>query len=200
MLLLLVGLGAWLAWRAFHRVEQAATLTRQEQQEDLGAVVTRVRSLARLETTSMHVVNVSTLKQGYNLLPDRIAGDEITFFAAGDVIAGIDLSGIQQNDVWRDPDGTLVMRLPPSMVLVTRLDNRESHVISRRTGIFRSADQGLEGRARQYAEQQIRNESVRKNILGIAQEGAESKLAPLLHTLGFTKVRFERNAVSVPKL
>lgn len=200
VLLLLFGLGAWLMWRTFHRVEQAATFTRQEQQEDLGAVVTRVRSLARLETTSMHVVNVSTLRQGYNLLPDRIAGDEITFFAAGDVIAGIDLSGIQKNDVWRDPDGTLVMRLPPSMVLVTRLDNRESHVINRKTGIFRSADQGLESRARQYAEQQIRNEAVRKNILGMAQEGAESKLAPLLHTLGFTKVRFERNPVSTPKL
>ena len=200
VLLLLFSLGAWLAWRTFHRVEQAATLTRQEQQEDLGEVVTRVRSLARLETTSMHVVNVSTLRQGYNLLPDRIAGDEITFFAAGDVIAGIDLSGIQKTDVWREPDSTLVMRLPPSMVLVTRLDNRESHVISRRTGIFRGADQGLEGRARQYAEQQIRNEAVRKNILGMAQEGAESKLAPLLHTLGFTKVRFERNPASAPKL
>jgi len=200
VLLLLFGLGAWLMWRTFHRVEQAASLTRQEQQEDLGAVVTRVRSLARLETTSMHVVNVSTLKQGYNLLPDRIAGDEITFFAAGDVIAGIDLSGIQQTDIRREPDGTLVMRLPPSMVLVTRLDNRESHVINRRTGFFRGADQGLEGRARQYAEQQIRNEAVRKNILGMAQEGAESKLAPLLHTLGFTKVRFERNPVSSPRL
>jgi hypothetical protein len=193
VVLLLGGLGAWLMWRALHRVEQAVAITKQEEQIDLGSVVTRVRSLARLETASMHVTNVSTLKQGYNLLPDKLAGDEITFYAAGDVIAGIDLSTIQQRDVWRQPDGTLVMRLPPSQLLVSRLDNRESRVIDRRTGIFRGADQGLEGRARQYAEQQIRNEAVRKNILGIAQEGAEAKLAPLLHTLGFTKVRFERS-------
>src|SRR6185436_7577231 len=189
-LLLLLGLGAWLMWRTLHAVEQAATFTRQEEQVDLGSVVTRVRSLARLETAAMHVTNVSTIKQGYNLLPSSIAGDEITFFAGGEVIAGIDLSTIQQRDVWREPDGTLVMRLPPSQVLVSRIDNRESRVLNRRTGIFRSADQGLEGRVRQYAEQQIRNEAVRKNILGIAQEGAEAKLAPLLHTLGFTKVRF----------
>jgi hypothetical protein len=140
----------------------------------------------------MHVANVSTLKQGYNLLPDKLAGDTITLYAAGDVIAGIDLSTIQQRDVWREPDGTLVMRLPPSQLLVSRLDNRETRVIDRRTGIFRGADQGLEGRARQYAEQQIKGEALHKNILGIAQEGAEAKLAPLLHTLGFTKVRFER--------
>ena len=191
--LLLVGGGAWLAWRALHRVEQAVTVVPREEQADLGSVVTRVRTLARLETASMHVTNVSTLKQGYNLLPNSIAGDEITFFASGDVIAGIDLSTIQQRDVWREPDGTLVMRLPPPQMLVSRLDNRESRVLNRRTGIFRGADQGLEGRARAYAEQQIRLEAMHKNILGMAQEGAEAKLAPLLHTLGFTKVRFERN-------
>jgi hypothetical protein len=193
VLLLAGALAAWLMWRTLHRVEQAATLTKTEEQADLGSVVTRVRSLARLETASMHVANVSTIRQGYNLLPDRFAGDEITLFAAGDVIAGIDLSTIQQRDVWREPDGTLVMRLPASQLLVSRIDNRETRVINRKTGIFRGADQGLEGRARQYAEQQIRNEAVRKNILGMAQEGAEAKLAPLLHTLGFTKVRFERS-------
>lgn len=198
VLLLVVGLGAWLSWRALHRVEEAATLTKQEEQADLGSVVTRVRSLARLETASMHVANVSTVRQGYNLLPDKLAGDEITFYAVGDVVAGIDLSTIQQKDVWREPDGTLVMRLPQPQVLISRLDNRESHVINRKTGIFRGADQGLEGRARQYAEQQIRNEAARKNITGMAQEGAEAKLAPLLHTLGFTKVRFERAGGGAP--
>jgi hypothetical protein len=198
VVLLLGGLGAWLMWRALHRVEQSVTLTKQEEQIDLGSVVTRVRSLARLETAAMHVANVSTIRQGYNIIPDKLAGDEITLYAAGDVIAGIDLSTIQQRDVWREPDGTLVMHLPPSQLLVSRLDNRETRVINRRTGFFRGADQGLEGRARQYAEQQIRNEAIRKNILGMAQEGGEAKLAPLLHTLGFTKVRFERTGAGAP--
>ena len=108
VVLLLGGLGAWLMWRTLHRVEQAATLTKEEEQIDLGSVVTRVRSLARLETASMHVANVSTLKQGYNLLPDKLAGDTITLYAAGDVIAGIDLSTIQQRDVRRGPYGGAV--------------------------------------------------------------------------------------------
>lgn len=195
VLLLVAGLGAWFVWHAAHAVERTVSFTPAEEEVDLGSVVTRVRSLSRLETTSMHVVNVSTVKQTYNLVPNALGGDEITFFAAGDVIAGVDLSAIQQHDVWREPDGTLVMRLPPPQILVSRIDNRESHVISRRTGVFRRADQGLEGRARQYAEQQIRREAMQKNILGQAQEGAEAKLAPLLHTLGFAKVKFEQKGL-----
>jgi hypothetical protein len=198
VLLSIAGLGTWLVWRATHAVEEATSLTAKEEEADLGSVVTRVRSLSRLETASMHVVNVSTVKQTYNLVPNAFGGDEITFFAAGDVIAGIDLSAIQQRDVWREADGTLVMRLPPPQILVSRIDNRESHVIARKTGVFRRADQGLEGRARQYAEQQIRREAMQKNILGQAQEGAEAKLAPLLHTLGFAKVRFERGGPTLP--
>jgi hypothetical protein len=48
----------------------------------------------------------------------------------------------------------------------------------------------MEGRARQYAEQNIRNEAVHKGILPLAQQNAEARIAGLLHTLGATKVRF----------
>ncbi len=180
----------WIAWRHTQRkVEQA--FTPHEEQIDLSAVVTRVRALNRLETASMHVVHVSTITQSYQLVPNAIAGDELTFFAAGDVIAGIDLSQLKQEDVRRDADGTIVVRLPPSQVLVTRIDNRESRVINRKTGMFRRADMNLESRARQYAEQGIRNEAVNKGILPLASQNAEIKVAGLLHTFGFQRVRCE---------
>jgi len=181
----------WLTVRALRQAEKAA-VTPQETVIDLGSVVTRVRALSRLETASMHVVNVSTVTQSYELVPNAIGGDQVTLFAAGDVVAGIDLSQIKDSDVWREPDGTVVMRLPPSQILISRIDNRETHVISRKTGFLRRADTGLEGRARQYAEQQIRNEAFHRGILPMASDNAEAKLAPLLHSLGFAKVRFER--------
>jgi hypothetical protein len=188
-----------LTWRFIKRTEQAV-VTPQESVADLGSVVTRVRALSRLETASMHVVNVSTITQSYELIPNAIGGDQLTLFAAGDVIAGIDLSQIKDSDVWREPDGTVVMRLPASQILVSRVDNRETHVVNRRTGFLRRADTGLEGRARQYAEQQIRNEAFHRGILTLASDNAEAKLAPLLHSLGFTKVRFERaSALSQPR-
>jgi len=193
--LLVFGAVAWLIWRDAHRRVEALT-TAREQTIPIAALVTRVRDLSRLETAAMHVVHISTVSQTYQLIPDAVAGDELTFFAAGDVIAGVDLSQLQDADVRRDADGTIVFRLPPPMVLVTRLDNRESRVISRKTGLLRRADINLETRARQYAEGGIRSEAIRRGILPMASQNAETKLAAFLHTLGFTKVRFEQGTLS----
>ena len=188
--LLVMGAVAWLIWRDAHRRVVALT-TPQEQTVPLAVLVTRVRDLSRLETAAMHVVHVSTVTQSYQLMPNAIAGDELTFFAAGDVIAGVDLSELREGDARRDADGAIVLRLPPPQVLVTRLDNRESRVISRKTGLLRRADINLETRARQYAEGSIRSEAVRRGILSLASQNAQTKLAAFLHTLGFAKVRFD---------
>jgi len=191
-LVILLGI-ATAAWYVAHRLEQIATtaVTRKEEMADIGTLVTRVRDLNRLETATMRVASVSTVTQTYDLIPNALAGDELTLYSAGDVIAGVDLSLLKPDDVHREPDGTIVVRLPPPQLLVSRLDNRASHVIQRRTGVFRRADIGMEGRARQYAEQNIRNEAIRRGILQLAQKNAEGRVAELLHTLGAAKVRFE---------
>jgi hypothetical protein len=185
----------WMAVRETRRTAEAV-FTPHEQQIDLSAVVTRVRALNRLETASMRVVHVSTITQSYELVPNAFAGDELTFFAAGDVIAGIDLSQLKAEDVRRDVDGTIVVRLPAPQILVSRIDNRESRVLNRKTGLFRRADMNLESRARQYAEQGIRNEAVNKGILPLASQNAEVKVADLLHTFGFQRVRCEAATAS----
>src|SRR5215212_1145516 len=162
------------------------------------ALVTEVRELQRLETASMHVVHVGHVTQTYKLVPNALGGDEITFLAAGDVIAGIDLAQIKQNDVWRSPDGTINLRLPPPRILVSRVDNTESRVIARKTGVLRRADIDLESRARQHAEANIRAESVKKGILVTAQQSGEKKMADFLHRLGFEHVRFVQERPQIP--
>lgn len=200
-LLILAVAGGFLAWRMGRRVVDESVknlLVPREQTVDLGALVTQVRELHRIETASMRVMHVSTVTQSYKMVPNALSGDQLTFLAAGDVIAGLDLSQLQQTDVWREGDGTVVLRLPPSQILVTRVDNRESRVISRKTGVLRRSDVNLESRARQHAEQSIRNESVRQGILLMASQNAEKKLADFLHTLGFQRVRFDRSAFARP--
>lgn len=184
-----------------HRIEQLAVraVTRKEESIDVGSLVTRIRDLNRLETADMRVVSVSTIRQTYDLIPNALAGDELTLYAAGDVIAGVDLSLLKTEDVYREPDGTIVVHLPPPQVLISRIDNRATHVIDRRTGVFRRADVGMEGRARQYAEQNIRNEALRKGILPLAQKNAEGRIAGLLHTLGAAKVRFDVGTSNAPR-
>ena len=193
LLIAFVAATAFIVWRIAKKAVQTQVtqvLTPQEKTVDLGTLVTQVRELHRLETAAMDVMHVGGVQQRYKLVPDAIAGDEITFLAVGEVIAGIDLSRLQQNDVWRSPDGTINMRLPASQILVSRVDNAKSRVISRKTGVLRRADVDLETRARQHAEENIREESLRKGILTLAQQNGEKKMAEFLHTLGFDKVRF----------
>jgi hypothetical protein len=167
-------------------------VAQREETIDLGSVVSQIRELQRLETASMQVVHVSTIRQTYSFVPDRFAGDELTLLAVGDVIAGIDLSRLSTGDIVVDGK-TAVVRLPPAQLLVTRLDNRQSRVISRKTGMFRKADIQLEGRARAMAEERVRDEALRRGILQIASSSAEERLAVLIRSFGFESVRFERS-------
>jgi hypothetical protein len=184
------GLLVWRLAKRTVREQVAQVLAPQEKVVDVAALVTQVRELNRLETAAMHVVHVGRVSQTYKLVPNALAGDEITFLAAGDVIAGIDLGRLKPEDVWRSPDGTINLRLPAAEVLIARVDNQKSHVLTRDTGVLRRRDIDLETRARQHAEENIRQEAVNKGILTMASTSAEKKLAGFLHTLGIDKVRF----------
>jgi len=143
----------------------------------------------------MRVTHIATIKQTYNLVPNALAGDELTFLATGDVIAGIDLSQLRPEDVWRTPDGAINMRLPPAQILVSRVDNEKSRVLTRKTGMLRRADVDLETRARQHAEENIRSEALKNGVLKIAADNGEKKMAELLRTLGFMRIRFVQSSV-----
>ena len=157
---------------------------------DLAAVVTQVRGLARLETASMQIIQVLQVSQSHRVIPDAVAGDRVRLMAVGDVIAGIDLEEIRDEDV-RVDNGVLVIRLPRTKILVTRLDNEKTEVLDRETGLLRKGNIHLESRAREEAEIAIRNEALRKGIRDIARENAEKRLAGFLMKLGAESVRFE---------
>jgi hypothetical protein len=181
---------AFFVWRVAKRTVVTEIFTPQEKVIDITSLVTQVRELNRLETASMHVMHVGTVKQSYRLVPNAIAGDELTFLAEGDVIAGLDLSLLKKEDVWRSSDGTINIRLPPAQVLVTRVDNAKSRVLTRKTGVLRRQDVDLETRARQHAENNIRSEALKRGVLKLAADNGEKKLADFLHTVGIEKVRF----------
>lgn len=187
-----------LVWRMAKRSVLETVFTPEEKTIDISTLVTQVRDLNRLETASMRVIHVGRITQSYKLVPNAIAGDEITFLATGDVIAGIDLAKLRQEDVWRSPDGTINLRLPPSEILVTRVDNKESRVLARDTGVLRRMDVDLETRARQHAEDNIRSEALKKGVLKLAADNGETKMADFLRVLGFEKVRFVRSGAAPP--
>lgn len=178
----------YLERRAKRAAEEA--IAPHEEIIDAGAIVTRVRSLNRLETSEMRITHVATVKQTYKWVPDAIGGDSLTLLAAGDVIAGFDFSQLTDNDVTRDATGGVILHLPAPEILVTRLDNNATRVINRNTGMLRREDPDMESRARAHVETMIRDEALKNGILKQAQDNGEKVLAELLHTLGFQRVRF----------
>lgn len=196
-LLIASAIGVTTVYLLVRTAKQAVTdtlLVPEEKAINISMLVTQVRELNRLETATMRVMHVGTITQTYKMVPDALGGDELTFLATGDVIAGLDLSQLRSEDVWRSPDGTINVRLPAPQILVSRVDNEESKVLTRKTGVLRRADIDLETRARQHAEANIRAEALKKGILTLAKNSGEMRIAELLRILGAEKVRFVNGA------
>lgn len=153
-------------------------------------VVTAIRDVARLETTSFHVEKVieATDRQSrlWGLVP---ASDTLLLVAVGDVVAGVDLSTLRDEDVTEDPVTHAVrVRLPAPVVLSSTLDEKATHVYARSTDVLARRNEQLEGEARRQAEEQMRKVAVDGGILDRARAGADRTLRSLLRSLGHAPV------------
>jgi hypothetical protein len=152
-------------------------------------IIREVQSLARLETIQYTVEKVITAEINQGVF-GPLFGDRLLFVAHGYVIAGIDLSAIETKDL-RLKEGVLHVTLPDAEVFVATLNNDESYVYDRTTGILRKSDQDLETNARQVAEAEILKAALADDILEQAQQNAEIYLERLFNTLGYKEVVFE---------
>ena len=151
--------------------------------------ITEVRALARLETIQYSVEKVITAEVGQGTF-GFLFGDRLLFVAHGTVIAGIDMSKINPEDL-RLENGVLYVKLPPSEVFIATLDNDKSYVYDRQTGALTKGDQNLETTARQAAEDEIRKAALEDGILDIAQQNAETYLAKFFAALGYRNTIFQ---------
>lgn len=151
-------------------------------------IIREVQSLARLETIQYSVEKVITAEINQGVF-GPLFGDRLLFVAHGYVIAGVDLSRLDSDHLQLE-DGVLLVTLPEAEVFVATLDNDNSYVYDRETGILRKSDQDLETAARQIAEQEIEKAALEDGILDQAQQNAEVYLERLLNTLGYEKVVF----------
>ncbi len=152
-------------------------------------IVREVRSLARLETVQYTLEKIITAETGQGPL-GFLFGDRLLLVAHGVVIAGIDLSGLQPDDVWFDAQGRVYLRLPSPEIFVVTLDNELSYVYDRETGLLTRGDVNLEAEARRAAEAEIRRAALEDGILDQARVNAENVLYRFLRSLGYADVIF----------
>ncbi len=152
-------------------------------------IIHDVRSLARLETIHYSLEKVITAETGQGEL-DFLFGDKLIFIAHGEVIAGMDMAKLEEEDLTLR-NGVLNVTLPPAEIFVATLDNDKSYVYDRDTGLFSKGNVNLETLARQTAEETILEAALEDGILEQAEINAENYLAKLFRTLGYPDVVFE---------
>jgi uncharacterized protein DUF4230 len=156
---------------------------------DQPAIVRQIQQLQRLETVSFSMDKIISGEHDSPYLPKFLVSDRLLLVVHGDVIAGVDLSQLQPQDV-SIQGKTISVRIPKSQILVTRLDNSKTRVYSRDTGLFSSPDPNLESEVRQEAERELQDAALQGNILKTADDNARATLSALLRGLGFTTVEF----------
>ncbi len=158
-------------------------------------IVREINDLARLETASYELEKVITADSGQDGLLEFFVGESMVFVANGKVFAGVDLSSMTPEDlVVVDPD-TVMVRLPAAEIFddIPVLDNNKSYVADRDTGLLTQADEELETRVRQSAEQAIREAAQGSDILDRANFNAQEYMSGFLEGLGFTEIIFTRD-------
>lgn len=152
-------------------------------------IVHEVRSLARLETIKFSLEKIITAETRQGIFK-WLVGDRLILVAHGEVIAGIDLNKLSP-DALEVRGGILYVQLPDPEIFVVAVDNEQSYIYDRDTGLFTHGEVNLESEARRAAEIEIKESALNDGILELADQNAESYLGGLFRELGFPEVIFE---------
>jgi hypothetical protein len=150
--------------------------------------ITEIRSLGRLETVQFFLQTVIDLEDEPSNVWEQILGtDKLLLVAGGEVVAGFDLSKMEQDDITARGEHVTIV-LPPPEILYSRVDNEETFVYERKSGLFRKPDPRLESEARRLAERAMVDRAIKGDILRHAQGNGRLQVEALLRSLGFSDV------------
>lgn len=184
--LLLIFWGVRTVISAIPTPSEIASVFEPEPYEEIGPVtITAIRDLAQLttvETVQYTVVEKGT-DQGW-LAWAR--GDSVRLFAVARIGAGVDLDALTVRDIEVSDDGVVDLSLPAATIQYVDPDEDATQVLDRDTGIFTSADPGLESDVRRIADEVLVQNAIDEGILAEAEDNARSVLTDFLLSLGYT--------------
>ncbi len=154
-------------------------------------VVEGVQKLDRLDTVRWTESVVVTKNTGGTELRRFLTGEELILVAVGEVEAGIDLSGIGEEDVTVEGE-SVTLQLPEAEITSASLDEERTRVYDRDQGILNlRPDDTLLEEARREAEDELLAAARKNKIEETADQNARGTIQAFLTTLGFKEVRFE---------
>ena len=156
-----------------------------------GVSFSNVTVLKQVQNLSQLVTVKYVLEKVINFEDAKWYGENrVLLVAHGVVKAGIDLNQLQPGDI-RISGKTIHIVLPRPRIMDVYLDDRQSEILERSTGIMRNFDKDLEQNARRQAVEDLRRAASQSGILNDASERARAELTVLLYKVGFTDVDFK---------
>lgn len=147
----------------------------------------QVRSMARLQTVSFFLSTVVEVERPPSGWP--WTGQRLLLVAEGKVIAGVDLSLLEEAHV-QVIGRRVVVHLPEPEVFEVFLDEENTYVYDFEKGVFARYDASLESQARQRAVDEFHRSALEHGILEQARRQAEWEVQRLLLLLGYESVDF----------
>jgi hypothetical protein len=161
----------------------------------------QVQTLSELVTVKYVMEKIEGIEVPSENILGKALGSEnrLLLLAHGIVKAGVDLKRLKPDDL-RIAGKQIVVRLPPPEILDAYLDDAQTKVIDRKTGLLAPPDRDLEQSVRQNAVDDIRRAARLGGILKDAGDRARAQLAGLFLQLGFEKVEFQPGNGPAPDL
>ena len=175
---LVFGVGLWLGFFLPRWAGYASGLTMY----NTATVLKQVRTLSQLVTVQYVLEKVVVLED-----VKWYGENRVLLVAHGIVKAGVNLDQLKPADV-QVAGRKIKVRLSPAQITDAYLDDRQTRVIERTTGLLRVFDKDLEQTARQNAVDDIRRSAQTAGILKDADERARAQLTNLLTQRGFEDV------------
>lgn len=155
---------------------------------DPPSILLQVQQLNQLATVKYTIQKVIGLKEQ----KQPVGSEAILLIIQASVQAGIDLAGLRPADVTVQPDGTVVLRLPPAKILNVSIDEKQTSVWDRSKTWWTpwvpySLD--LEQRARLAGVEAVNKAALDMGILHQAERNAETSIRGLLALAGVKSVR-----------
>lgn len=151
------------------------------------ALLQQVKTVSELVTVQYVIEKVVVLEDVKWI---AVLGESrVLMVAHGVVKAGVDLGRLGPDDL-RVSKKKISIKLPPPQITDAYLDEKQTRIIERTTGLLREFDKDLEQTARQNAVDDIRRAARTGGILKDAQDRARIQLKSLFLQLGFEEVEF----------
>jgi len=175
---LLLVLGLWLGLK----LSRLAGVLGGVKTYNTATVLRQVQTLSQLVTVKYVMEKVVVIED-----VKWFGENRVLMVAHGVVKAGVDFEQLKPDDL-KISGKRIIVRLPQPQITDAYLDDRQTRVIERTTGLLRTFDKDLEQTARQAAVEDIKRAARTAGILKDAEDRAQAQVRSFLTAMGFEEV------------